>query len=103
MSCSFWRQRSAASSSWEKTTSFTGPTIFSNSVRTAASSRGWRMGMLHYIVRVEEVPSHEAVRHQPLRPDGVPVELLPGPRFLGVRDARPVLGRDPARLRGEGA
>src|SRR5882672_10380501 len=44
-SCSFCRHRSAAASSCENTTSFTGPAMRSNSLRTAVWSRSVRMGM----------------------------------------------------------
>src|SRR5213594_3038325 len=44
-SCSFCWQSSAAASSCEKTTSFTGPVMRSNSLRTAAWSRAVRIGM----------------------------------------------------------
>src|SRR5438105_2392849 len=48
-SCSFCRQRSPATSSCEKTTSFTGPVSFSNSLRTAARSRSVRIAMAFII------------------------------------------------------
>src|SRR6266403_4494980 len=44
-SCSFCWQSSGAASSCEKTTSFTGPAMRSNSLRTAAWSGGFRIGM----------------------------------------------------------
>src|SRR5437879_5055215 len=102
MSCSFWRQRSPATSSCENTTSLTGPAMRWNSLRTASSSRDWRMAMPHYIVAVEE-PRDEAFRDQSLRTHGLSLQLFPEPRLLRLRDARSVRGGDPTRLRGEGA
>src|SRR5262245_34761813 len=57
-SCSFCWHSSAASSDCEKATSFTGPPILSNSLRTAAWSRGLRMGMtsLYSAARSQLVP-----------------------------------------------
>src|SRR4029453_908096 len=104
-SASFCWQSSAAASDWEKTTSFTGPAMRSNSLRTAAWSRAFRIGMasLYLLESRAREPRHEAVRGQPLRPDRVSLQLLPGARLLDLRDARAVRGGDQARLRGEGA
>src|SRR5438876_1936556 len=51
-SCSFWRQRSPATSSWEKTVSLTGcAPNRSNSFRTAASSLAVRIAMALIVAR----------------------------------------------------
>src|SRR5262245_60858010 len=77
----------------------------SNSLRTAAWSRGDRIGMasLYLLESPREGATHEAVRDQPLRPDRVPLQLLPRARLLDLRDARAVRRGHQARLRGEGA
>src|SRR5438132_10667379 len=104
-SCSFCWQSSAAVSSCEKTTSFTGPAMRSNSLRTAAWSRSVKIGMesLYLLESRARERHHEAVRRESLRADRVPLQLLPRARLLDLRDARAVRRRHQARLRGEGA
>src|SRR6266850_1549921 len=104
-SCSFCWQSSAAASSCEKTTSFTGAAMRSNSLRTAAWSRGFRIGMasLYLLESRAREPRHEAVRDQSLRADRVSLQLFSRARLLDLRDARAVRRRHQARLPGEGA
>src|SRR5882672_1800678 len=60
-SCSFCWQSSAAASSCEKTTSFTGAAMRSNSLRTAAWSRGFRIGMASLYLLDSVMPRLEAL------------------------------------------
>src|SRR5712671_5829262 len=60
-SCSFCWQSSAAASSCEKTTSFTGPAMRSNSLRTAAWSRSVRIGMAPLYLLESRCPSREGL------------------------------------------